>query len=208
MTTQDHSTEEKIKAAARELFHQKGYDGTKTRDIADAAGINLALLNYYFRSKKKLFDLIMLETIETFFKSVVEIIREEELSMNQKLHKLAAHYIQMLQDEPDLPIFILSEMRSNPATITEHLFQDTHIRELPFFQHLNQSLQQDTGNPQNPIQVLLNFISMTVFPFAAKPLIKEIFALEDNQFRDLMDERKELIPLWIHKLMSPEPHSK
>jgi len=57
----DPSTEEKIKNAARVIFHSKGYAATRTRDIADEAGINLALLNYYFRSKEKLFETIRLQ---------------------------------------------------------------------------------------------------------------------------------------------------
>jgi AcrR family transcriptional regulator len=58
MTNTDKSTEEKIKQAARDLFQEKGFSATKTRDIAERSGINLALLNYYFRSKSKLFDFL------------------------------------------------------------------------------------------------------------------------------------------------------
>lgn len=58
----DQTTEEKIKIAARKLFTRKGFAAVKTRDIAEEAGINLALLNYYFRSKEKLFKLIMEES--------------------------------------------------------------------------------------------------------------------------------------------------
>ena len=46
------STESKIKDAAKIVFHKKGFTATRTRDIAEEAGLNLALLNYYFRSKK------------------------------------------------------------------------------------------------------------------------------------------------------------
>ncbi len=58
------STEEKIKEAARRVFTQKGYAATRTRDIAEESGLNLALINYYFRSKEKLFDIIMLEHLQ------------------------------------------------------------------------------------------------------------------------------------------------
>ena len=71
----DPSTEEKIKNAARIIFHQKGYAGTKTRDIAEEAGINLALLNYYFRSKEKLFGIIMVESLQSFRLSMMDVIK-------------------------------------------------------------------------------------------------------------------------------------
>jgi len=52
----DTSTEAKIKAAARVVFHKNGFAATRTRDIAEEAGINLALLNYYFRSKQNHYE--------------------------------------------------------------------------------------------------------------------------------------------------------
>lgn len=204
MTTPDPTTEEKIKSAARELFHQKGFEGTRTRDIAEAAGINLALMNYYFRSKKKLFELIMLETIETFFQSIVGILRDEALSTDQKIKNVSSHYIEMLLEEPDLPIFILSEMRTNPSFIIDNIIKDKKIRETPLFQFLQQNIRQDTANPGNPAHILINFISMTIFPFAAKPLIEELFELNDDQFRTLMKDRKDLIPVWVGRLLPPE----
>ena len=64
MSKKDTNTEDKILKAANKVFTQKGFAATRTRDIAAEAGINLALLNYYFRSKKKLFDIVMLENLK------------------------------------------------------------------------------------------------------------------------------------------------
>ena len=71
ITAKDLSTEEKIKAAAKKLFTQKGFAATRTRDIAEEAGINLALLNYYFRSKEKLFELVMKENVQLFLGTMI-----------------------------------------------------------------------------------------------------------------------------------------
>ena len=75
--TEKISTEEKILRAAETLFLRKGFAETKTRDIADKAGINLALLNYYYRSKEKLFNRIMLETIRVFMHTVWKIFDDK-----------------------------------------------------------------------------------------------------------------------------------
>ena len=69
----DISTEEKIRAAARKIFTQKGFAATRTRDIAEEAGINLALLNYYFRSKEKLFEQIMIEKVQYLCHTLVPL---------------------------------------------------------------------------------------------------------------------------------------
>lgn len=111
----DGTTEEKIKEAARKLFTQKGFAGTKTRDIANEAGINLALLNYYFRSKEKLFDMIMLENLEQFIRGVAVIMMDENASVHEKLEKLISMYIDMLTKEPDLPIFIINTLKNEPS---------------------------------------------------------------------------------------------
>lgn len=203
MTTPDPTTEEKIKNAARELFHQKGYDATKTRDIAEAAGINLALLNYYFRSKKKLFEIIMLETIEVFFEAVVGILSDTNLSPHEVIRKLTVHYIDMLGKEPDLPLFILGEMRNNPSFILENIIKKKNVKESPLLLMLRHSFHDNPGNPTNPAHILLNFISMTIFPFAAKPIIQELFDVDENTFIALMEERKNLIPVWIDQLLPP-----
>src|SRR3954470_1649970 len=84
-----HSAEEKIKAAARVVFHQKGFAATRTRDIAQEAGINLALLNYYFRSKQKLFDLIMAETVSAFMQNMVLVLNDEKTTLAHKIQELS-----------------------------------------------------------------------------------------------------------------------
>ena len=81
----DPSTEEKIKNAARIVFHKKGFAATRTRDIVEEAGINLALLNYYFRSKEKLFDIIMFESMQHFFKAISEVFNDDKTTLENKI---------------------------------------------------------------------------------------------------------------------------
>src|SRR5882762_9031481 len=108
------SAEEKIKEAARKLFTQKGFAATRTRDIAEEAGINLALLNYYFRSKKKLFDIIILESLQGFAKSLMDIFNNDKTSLEIKIETFAERHIDLLIKNPGIPLFILSELRENP----------------------------------------------------------------------------------------------
>ena len=114
ISEKDPTTEEKIKEAARKVFHKKGYAGTRTRDIAEEAGVNLALLNYYFRSKEKLFDLIMEETMQLFFQSLKGLINNERTTLQEKLQDFTTQYIDFLCSQPELPIFILNEIQMNP----------------------------------------------------------------------------------------------
>src|SRR3954464_13218251 len=100
----DSSTEEKIKNAARTIFHKKGFSATRTRDIAEEAGINLALLNYYFRSKQKLFDEVMKEKIQTLLQTVVPVLINPATTLDDKIKLIVSNYIQVLMANNDLPI--------------------------------------------------------------------------------------------------------
>lgn len=201
-STGDASTEEKIKAAARAVFHRKGFAAARTRDIAEEAGINLALLNYYFRSKERLFVLVMIETLTEFFSSVSVIINNPETTFEKKIEQFAAGYIDLIFREPDIPLFIMSEIRNNP----EQLLQKVDIRNTVFnsvfLQQFTEAVQQGKIKDQNFLHFMMNFIGLIVFPFIAKPLLQAISGLKEDQFNALIEERKKLIPVWIKAIMN------
>src|SRR6476469_9146830 len=117
----DDSTELKIKIAARNVFHKKGFAAARTRDIAEEANINLALLNYYFRSKEKLFQLIMIETLDEFNQAMSEVINDETTTLEKKIQLVSGKYIDIIIAEPEIPVFIMNEIRSHGAEILEKL---------------------------------------------------------------------------------------
>ena len=125
------STEEKIKAAAQKVFMQKGYGAARTRDIASAAGINLALLNYYFRSKEKLFHDIMIERIKLFFGTLAPLLNDASTSLEVKIGRIVSGYLDMLLENPELPLFVLNELRKKPDLFRSSLHLDSLIR-IPF----------------------------------------------------------------------------
>src|SRR5687768_3368256 len=95
--TLDLSTEEKIKAAALKLFTKKGFAATRTRDISEEAGINLALLNYYYRSKERLFELVMTEILQNFFRGLTQIFNDESTSLDEKVSIFVKNYTALLK---------------------------------------------------------------------------------------------------------------
>jgi len=191
------STAEKIKAAARTVFHKKGYAGTRTRDIAEEAGINLALLNYYFRSKEKLFGIIITETMKAFFQNLTVILNDENSSLELKVEQIASSYIDLISREPAIPTFIISEIRNNPAGLLEKLPFKKLLTQSVFLKQFNTAVQEGRIIEPSPIHFLMNLIGLIVFPFIAKPLLKAIGDLDETQFQNLMQQRKKLIPQWI-----------
>ncbi len=190
----DLSTEEKIKEAASIVFTKKGYGNARTRDIAEEAGINLALLNYYFRSKEKLFQIIMAERIDKLFGVLGPILNDAATTLEEKLEKITENYINMLLEHPDLPIFVLSEIRNNPEQLANRFQARKHLTESVFIKQLV-ARRSDI----NPFHFLMNLLGMNLFPFVAKPVLQPLVGNEDA-YRQLMEQRKKLVPAWM-KLM-------
>ena len=193
----DTSTEEKIKEAAHIVFTRKGFAATRTRDIAQEAGLNLALLNYYFRSKENLFDIVMKENMQRFLKGIGGVLNDKTITLQGKLSIIAENYINMLEKNPDLPLFILSEIKANPGKLAA----DMKFKEIILRSDFYRQLRQKLGNKINPIHFIMNILSITIFPFVASPLLKIVGELQQNDFNTLMEERKTMIPLWIEAML-------
>lgn len=197
----DLSTEAKIKAAARNVFHKKGFAATRTRDIAEEAGLNLALLNYYFRSKQKLFDQIMFETMSGFLKSMSSIFNDERSTLEEKITLIVEKYIDLLVLEPEIPLFIMSEIRGNVDGFLEKLPIGGMIFQSVFMRQYALAAKSGIVEEPNPLHFLMNLIGMVIFPFMASPMLKKIGNLSEEQFNQMMHQRKKMIPVWIKTMM-------
>lgn len=197
----DSSTEEKIKKAARSIFHKKGFAAARTRDIAEEAGINLALLNYYFRSKEKLFNLVMLETFQNFFESISQVFNNPDSSLEEKIEEFASNYIDLLFQEPEIPLFIINEIRNNPVELINKIEIKKAVFNSVFIHQYNEGIKAGKIKNMAFPHFMMNFMGLIVFPFIAKPLLKEISGLNEEQYNKLVEERKMLIPFWMNAII-------
>ncbi len=193
----DSTTEEKIKTAAKIVFYKKGFAATRTRDIAEEADLNLALLNYYFRSKAKLFEIIMEETLSGFISSMKMILNDEKTSLEEKVKIIAERYIDFIIAEPEIPTFILTEIRNNPDGLLKKLPITEIVNDSVFIKQFQEAVQNKKIAEPNPLHFMMNLMGLIIFPFAAKTIVMGSKNLETSQFHDLMQERKKKIPIWI-----------
>jgi AcrR family transcriptional regulator len=190
------SSEEKIKDAARKVFIRKGFSATRTRDIAKEADINPALLNYYFRSKQKLFELVMYEKIQNLFGSIFPILDNKAISLEKKVELMVANYIEVLCESPDLPIFVFNELQKNNFDIVPDPLIAKKLNQSSFFKQLK-AKRDDV----DPIHFLMTLLGMTIFPFVTRPQSIVVGFFNDKTFRNLMQERKKLIPIWMKAIL-------
>jgi AcrR family transcriptional regulator len=200
-TNIDISTEEKLKEAARTVFTRKGYAATTVRDIAAEANINLALVNYYFRSKEKLFDLIMTETIQKLFEKIRPIIYDETTTITEKMESIVDQYLDLLTANPDFPLFIVNDLMSGakrlPAmTDNGKMFLNSHfIKQLA-------ALKMSGTIKFHPVNIIMNMIGMIIFTFLPRPMLLKSGALDETEFKAIVEERKKLIPLWLTQIIN------
>jgi len=196
----DTSTEERLKEAARVVFTRNGYAATKVRDIAAEANINLALVNYYFRSKEKLFHLIMTETIQGLFEKIRPIINDESTTLVEKIESIVDHYLELLLANPDFPLFIVNELLSGSTTLpvmtdNGRMFLNSH-----FFKQLRQ-LVPDGKIQFHPVNIVMNMLGMIVFPFLMRPMLFKSGVIDEAEFKRIIEQRKKLIPMWLSDII-------
>ncbi len=196
MIEKEISTEEKILEAASKIFTEKGFSGTRTRDIAEEAGINLALLNYYYRSKEKLFEQVMKVKIVLLFGKILPIITNEKTTLEEKIDLATEKYLNILSKNPNLPLFVISEIQKKNSDLTAVI----PIKKV--FQNSSIMRQIKEKQPHfNSLHFLITFLGLTVFPFIAKPVLRSFELIQEDEFQQFINERRKLIPIWIKTLL-------
>ncbi len=166
----DQSTEEKIKEAARKIFLQKGFAGTKIRDIADEANINIALLNYYFRSKEKLFDAIFDEALAELLSGMFAILNDKSLSFEEKIIKAVNSDIETLKKSPFLPNFVFNELNSKVDKIVQKFPNVLEFDNVHFVEQFNAGVAQGKYRNIHHEHVYACMQGMILQPFIEKSM--------------------------------------
>jgi AcrR family transcriptional regulator len=197
MIEKELTTEEKILLSASKVFTEKGFAGTRTRDIAEEAGINLALLNYYFRSKEKLFEQVMKVKMVLLFGQIVPILTNEKTNLEEKIDLVSNKYFEILSKNPNLPLFVLSEMQKKNSEVKSIIPVNKIFKNSVILKQIKERKPE-----LNPSHFLINFLSMTIFPFITKPVFNTFDLMNETEFQQFVEERKRLVPIWIKTLLN------
>jgi TetR/AcrR family transcriptional regulator len=201
----DNSTEKSILDAALKVFTEKGFAATRMEHIAKEAKINRALLHYYFRSKDKMFDLIFAQRINEFLSGIVLQVFSEK-PLKEKIAGIVEHEINTLIAHPQLPLFIFQELAQHPNRIVEHAKQaGAHPSALlkRFSSQVKEEIKKGTIRDVNPVHLLMNIMSMAIYPFIAKPIVSAMLELDEAGFTKIMKKRKEEVTDFIFNSLRP-----
>ena len=176
----DSSTEHKILEAAKTEFLEFGLYGARMQNIANRAGINKALLHYYFRNKEKLFDKVFESALERYF-SNMDIMSDDRLDFKERVHGLADRFLDFLNEYPQMALFLIKEVSANQILFIEKV--DKNMRgNKTLLSALLDAQQNGVVSLENPMVFFVQLISMCTYPFIAKPLFTVIAERNDTSW--------------------------
>ena len=188
------STEERILQAATHVFVRNGYAGTKTRDIAEEAGINVATLHYYFRTKEKLFSVVAKESMKEFA-SVFHRAFAREGTMEDKVKRFVDGHIDLLLERPYLASFCIQESERDPEGYKDTM--DFRNYRAVMQRELDAMAERNEARPITPDEFIVALVGMTIYPFLSRNTTMYSAGMDEAAYRAHTDRVRVMIPEMI-----------
>lgn len=193
-------TKEKILAAARNEFSDKGFAGARVDAIARAAGVNKAMIYYHFASKELLYQAVLAEVIEKVSAFVARLLGED-IPAEKRFEALAGFWSGVFESTPELAPLILREMASGGERIRE-IFSRTLLQaDVPRRARslLEDGVRRGVFRPVDPVHAVTSFIGMNLFYLLFRPVVNSIWEIRDEEgFRK--SRPKEVADIFLHGL--------
>jgi len=204
----DGDTQARILDAAHAVFIRRGTTGARMQEIAGEAGVNPALLHYYFRSKERLAEAVFRRAAGQLLPAVIRILASDA-TLEDKVEQVVQVELEFLSKAPYLPAYILSELAHHPDRAPQLIAAVTG--EVPvalgaqvhtvLAKQIDARVRERTMHPISPDQFAVNLLALCVFPFAARPLFMALFGIDQKGFEQFIDRRrKELAPFFLRAL--------
>ena len=183
------TTESQILEAAVNIFQTKGMDGARMQEIADKAGINKAMLHYYYRSKQLLFEAVFKTAFSMLAPQLNKVLNDES-SLFDKIKNFSNNYISFVIKHPYLPNFVIQELNRNPEFVKK-LISEEHFPNIEKFKsQVEENVVEGLIRPISAQQLFINIMALNIFPFIGAPLLKGFLSTNDVDYKQLMEDRK------------------
>ena len=202
MVADKENTEEKILDAAKEVFIEKGNDGTRMQEIADRAGINKSLLHYYYRSKEKLFGAVFKFAFSHFAPNIINILKDPNDDIFTLIRRFVSLYIDIVMKNPFIPMFILNEVNKK-NTVFINVIKSAGIDPQAFRNRIQKDIDDGIIKKIDPNQLIINILGMCLFPIIGRPIV-QVILFDDNkkEYDKFLETRKEEVANFIINAIS------
>ena len=210
MAGEDQETEQRILDAAHAVFVRRGTEGARMQEIAEEAGVNKALLHYYFRSKDRLAEAVFLRAGRRLFPSVIATLLSD-LTLEDKVRRVVEIEIDNLSASPFLPGYVLCEINHHPERVGQLAGALAGQPVEGFGRGIAAGLQaqidaQVDAGTMRPIpaeQFMANLLSLCLFPFAAQPMLRAVMGWGPDGFERFTAERKRTLADFFLNALRP-----
>jgi len=203
MAADEIQTENLIKQKAKILFFQKGFLNATTQEIADEAGVNRALIHYYFRSREQLLDLLLHETLKEKKEKVRKVLTSG-IPFREKI----ANFIDTIVDYglayPYLDNFIISETARSPEKVEVFCSMDRVKSSDLIREELELEINNGKIAPISAEHFMINLSALCNYPLLAKAVLQTIHGMTDAAYRKFLLDRKQIIYRTIFNEEMPE----
>ncbi|MGV6828767.1 MAG: TetR/AcrR family transcriptional regulator [Flavobacteriales bacterium] len=194
--TKDTNTETLILQAAKKVFQKKGMTGARMQEIANEAGINKAMLHYYYRNKQLLFEAVFKNAFSLLAPKLNKIINAD-MPLFNKIETFTNSYIAFVLKHPYLPNFIVQELNRNPEFVKKLVTAEHFPNIAVFKKQVESCVKNKMIRPINPDQLFINMMALNVFPFIGAPLLMGFTRTNKAQYKNLMKQRKTEVSQFI-----------
>ena len=203
MAADEVQTENLIKQKAKILFFQKGFLTATTQEIADEAGVNRALIHYYFRSREQLLDLLLEETL-TEKKDKVRKILLSALPFREKIGNFIDTIVDYGLTYPYLDNFIISETARRPDKVEVFCSKDRVNSSDLIREQLEEEIANGKIAPISAEHFMINLSALCNYPLLAKAVLQAIHGMTDAAYHKFLLDRKQIIYRTIFNEEMPE----
>ncbi|MFK7796014.1 MAG: TetR/AcrR family transcriptional regulator [Aureispira sp.] len=207
MDSNKQSTEEKILTSAKKVFYQKGLKGARMQEIADDAGVNKAMLHYYFRSKQKLFDQVFSQSVRSITPQLMDAFLEGS-NLQTKIVHLVELTIDLFLEEPFLSNFIVNQLSNNPEKLFKGILQYDDglvVKILPLFnQQIQDEIEQGSiKSDLKPAELIINILSLCLLPIMAQTVFQRMMGIDDERMKRFMSRRRQTVAQFVLNAIKP-----
>jgi AcrR family transcriptional regulator len=207
--SRDRDTEQRILDAAHAVFLRRGTAGARTQEIAEEAGVNKALLHYYFRSKERLAEAVFQQVARQLLPPVMGVLASD-LELEEKVARVVALELDVLSASPFLPGYVISELNHHPERarqlITSVVGDPDELRPRVFAalgQQIDARVKAGTMRRIAPEQFVVNLLALCIFPFAVRPMVKAMLGLDEAGFQEFIKRRREDVVTYVLASLRP-----
>ena len=190
----DLETRERILDAAHAVFLRKGTASSRTQEIAAEAGVNKALVHYYFGTKAALADAIFERALGSLMPRIFGILADPDRSIEEKVPAIVREQIDFHSTRPYFAGYLLSELHAQPQRISRLIARNGRVPLDVIRRQLQAAAKAGTIRRISAEQFVVNLMGLLIFPFAIRPALGEMLALDATRWRAFIEERRRLLP--------------